>query len=1001
MELDLLALLSDAEPGGPAALQAPADADRQVVAVANAVDADAIVPYAPRPSPAPTPKLPSQVGQVGKGRHGTVFEKRLLTSHMRFVKLARKTFSFGEDVRALLDDSKFLTSAGDIIGVRARSCSTVGGLVLQLSKQSKVGNRYQRSISWAEFLEAAYGRFKRNAALSIYLNKGISTIKNMQVFVSGAWMNQQALLLAKLLAFTGIKPPLVVFKHMKFDETALLCSLNPDKGKRRTRSTWQTMVYRLRVVIVWETGENLVLPIVVPPVVMLSTGAAHQFYALNFHPSFRCVNGLVKMLQDQAQESFDLLEADGAKSNERLLAHLYQLCKDQRKLMSHARCMSHASQLVNVAVLTALDPDVMNRLYALTVFLRNLGYWGRLQQALRQWISQALVFRQEAVSKTDLPECAPHVHEFLNFMRFWKDLESEASEHMSREYRQKLARVAELCNAADGGLCHICTSPNVPLEHRHCQDRDDCVRKLADALTDLFLSCMPTIPVPSKWTTMFMSLDFCLGGFLFGNWLPHVFKVAFGTLQFAEFEEGAQMLDPRVIEALSFSAVNGRRFRSSLGFLESATSPWLISLLSLVLEASRSLTFYWLGSLKKSLSPRERCVLFEVLDPSVSIVEGVLKHLSELVMNVNGAGRLQLLWHSYPTYQDFCMCEPGKVRQLRRALLLMAGWIFRRQHVYMSSLQYSIATLGDPDADPSVQAAVIKEWDSKSVCCIPPGVARMLKQRGLTGADLCLPRWRSLLFWYGSTLTWTIADVEQTHAVNRLSSGCSFSTICAKYINATALRQTEMVAAKADADGERLRTSSALDFCADGSRISVLQKPRRKGTKKQSALELFRNDFLRRQSLSGSVNPCSKDFWKDVKREFEQLSQQQRDVYESLAADSSSDAAAARAAARVPRSVPQAVPAAAPTALAKPCSTACCPRHVPQLSFQDFMHAKDLPSVMRLFEAQSASGTKASKVATWFGFISESHWFRWLRRAYWLGPPCAGVSVLLRGQFHF
>ena len=192
---------------------------------------------------------------------------------------------------------------------------------------------------------------------------------------------------------------------------------------------------------------------------------------------------------------------------------------------------------------------------------------------------------------------------------------------------------------------------------------------------------------------MFMSIDFCMDGFLLSIWLPNVFRLAFGNLQFAEFDEGAQNMDPRIIEALSFSAVNGRRFTSSLGFLDDASSPWMISLLAVVLEASRCLTFYWLGSLKKSLNRDKRCVLFEILDPSVSVVDGVLQHLAEMVMNITGHGRLKLLWSPYPTYEDFCLSEPGKVRQLRRALLLMSGWIHRRQYTYLHSLQLGCSLL--------------------------------------------------------------------------------------------------------------------------------------------------------------------------------------------------------------------------------------------------------------------------------------------------------------------
>ncbi|CAE7837487.1 unnamed protein product [Symbiodinium sp. CCMP2592] len=973
MEIDLLSLLIDSAPSTLESAQtahhaAEPSLDIELVPAVS-VEEGAVLPVQVGP------KLPSQIGHVGKGRHGGMYERRLLTSHMRMSKLARKTHSFAEEVRCLLEGSRFISNTGDLIAVRPRSSKSVGGLVLELSKQSRRGNRYKRSITWAEFLEAAYGRFKRNTALAIFLNKGTTTIKNMQVFVCGAWMNQQALLLAKVTSFAAATRPLVVIKHMKFDETSLLCSLNPDKGKHRSRSTWETMVYRLRIVIVWETGENLILPIVLPPVVLLSSGAAHQFYALHFHPCFKCVNDLLKVLQRHAIESFDILEADGASSNERLLAHLYQLARQDARLMSHSRCMSHATQLVNVAVLAGTEIEVMNRLYGLTVFLRNLGYWGRLHQALRKWVAESLVFKQDCLSESDMPGPDPHLQEFLMYLEFWKDLESESSDRDAKAFKVKTARVLELFNGkVSGGLSHTCTHRCVSVGHRHCKDREDAVRKCAESLADLFLSVIPTVPVPSKWTTIFSSLDFSMGGFLVGNWLPHVFKTAFGLLQFEEFAAGEQAMDPRLIEALSFSAVNGTRYRNSMSFLQNNSSAWTISLLTVVMEVSRCLTYYWLGSLKKSLNCQLRCVIFEVLDPSVSVIESLLQHLAELTMSLTGVGRLKLLYWQHASYEDFCLHEPGKVRQLRRLLLLMAGWVYRRQFIYMNSLRYSITVFADPDAHPDVVQRVADEWDNKSSCCMPPGIARMLKLRGLTSHDLQSPRWRLVLAYYAKTLTWSIADVEQQHAVNRQSAACAFSTICAKSINAVALQQKVSEKDKFRQNGSSLEPVDAASSHRS-DRIAVVAKRKLKDqrAKGQSAFELFRKDYLRRQQLTGTANPCSRDVWKEVKEAFQQLPQQQRASYDTLALDSATNAAAARARLKQQQTQQrQLEPGTQPMQSSAQDCRALVPvsglgqphRNVQQLSFDEFMGQPDLQSAMRKFDkpdARLGSGAAAAK----------------------------------------
>ena len=912
----------------------------------------------------------SQAGRVGHGRHGGIFEKRLLTAHMRAAKLAKRTQAFSQDVCNLLEDSKFLTSSGSIIGVRAHSTS--GGLVLQLSKRSSRGNRYRRSISWAEFLEAAYGRFKRNAALSVYLQKGQSTVKNMQVFVCAGFMNQQALSLAKLVSLAGAEKPLLVLKHMRFDETALMCSLNPDKGNHRSRSTWQTMVYRLRVAVVWESGATVVFPITLPPVVLISSGAPHQFYALQFHPSFRCVNGLLKLLQSNAHEAFDVLEADGASSNEKLFAHLYNLAVAEGKLISHARCMNHATQLINVAVLSSAEVDILGRLYGLTVFVRNLGYWGRLHQACRRWLEENLVFKPEAVSKAALPSATPQFREFLAYMQFWKDLESDAPDHENKRFREQAQRVLEMFNGdMVNAVCHVCTHTSLPIESRHCADRADCIRKAANALADLFLSSMPRVPVPSKWTTMFAPLDFCMGGFMMNSWLTHVFKLAFGTLVFAEFDPVDDQTDCRLVETLSFSAVNGRRFRNSLAFLSGRDSPWTVSLLVLVMEPCRCLTWYFLGSLKKSLA-RDRCVLYELLDPDVSVVAGLLQHLAALVMTRAGEGRmLMLFFGQYRSFEEFCGCEAGKVRQLRRMLLLTSGWIYRRQHTYVHSLRYAVAVLGDPGANADVLANVKHVWDATPSCCAPPGLARTLKLRGLTSEDLCSSRWRSILHTYASALQWSIADVEQKHAVNRQWAGSAFSTICAKFVNSEALLQRKQAQQRHDI--QISGDSGAAGQSQARIRVKESSAKKGQGLKALSALELFRKDYLQRHMLTGSLNPCSKECWHAVREEFSQLSEEQRVIYESLADKSAVDAKVSRARRKqAPVRVPAPQSAGAiedrgdaqteqGKALVGRPSQPC---HVPVLPFDDI---SKISSVTALRDKFQAVQTKAapSKIALW------------------------------------
>ena len=81
------------------------------------------------------------------------------------------------------------------------------GIVLQLTQMTSRGSRFKRKLAWHEFLEAAFGKFNRNASLAEHLQVGKSTVRNMQIVVASAYMNQQANLMAKLAQWSLANVP--------------------------------------------------------------------------------------------------------------------------------------------------------------------------------------------------------------------------------------------------------------------------------------------------------------------------------------------------------------------------------------------------------------------------------------------------------------------------------------------------------------------------------------------------------------------------------------------------------------------------------------------------------------------------------------------------------------------------------------------------------------------------------------------------------------------------
>ncbi|CAE7395126.1 unnamed protein product, partial [Symbiodinium sp. KB8] len=747
------------------------------------------------------------------------------------------------------------------------------------------------------------------------------------------------------------------------------------------------MVVRIRIVLVWEDGSNMVVRLIVPPVSLLATGAEHQYYALSYHPAYKCLNGLLGLLRQQAEENMDLAETDGASSNNRLIAHLIQQAKTtclgrgssgsaaHPLMLAHCRCMNHAVQLNSAGILGTVSATLLNRVYGMTIFIRNLGYWLRIRQAIRTWVGENLRFRPEvpaaAANLAEHVQPHPALHELIAYLRMWKKLEKRSAkaeddrpqvdeDEDESNFDRKAAAFLDMWNGnvADGP-CHICSCPNIPYGHRHCVDRAAAVKKCSDTLLDLFVHAMPGVPSPSKWTKLHSPLDFCLAGTVVHNWLEHAFRSAFSDMVFQEFPDSEAGTDPRLVEALSFHAVNGRRFQSSMSFLQNTHEKWAVGLLAVALEPNRVLTYYWLSCLGQSLSPLERPPLYCLLDPSSSVVTSLLQHCSALLASESGSGRVRLLWTTsgYDSYDRFCRCEPNRVREIRRIMLFTSCWIFRRHYEYLHSDSFLIAIVGDEQADPQVLSSFLSSWRVKSWCCVPPGLARALKARHVTAEDLQTSRWKKILFWFAATLQLSIADVEVKHAANRSNAESGFSTIAAKFVNS----DSHLVARQAR---QKIWPSKGKDETGDiedvGKDALVMDKTKRRA-KGQSALELFRKDWLHRRRMSEAINPATKAVWDEVRAGWRELPDEQKQVYTAMAASSGEAAASQRRQNRGATSDATVGERGTGLNLCKQYYHSCTPKLLNAVPFQQHLETPDLKALLSPFPKNEPPTCKFGK----------------------------------------
>ncbi len=269
-------------------------------------------------------------------------------------------------------------------------------------------------------------------------------------------------------------------------------------------------------------------------------------------------------------------------------------------------------------------------------------------------------------------------------------------------------------------------------------------------------------------------------------------------------------------------------------------------------------------------------------------------------MSTKGKGRLLLLWSNsgYPEYEDFCLGEPQKIREMRRVFLLACGWFYRRHSQYLNNDSFAVTLVGDVEANPNTLDTFLKKWDQKKHCCVPSGICKDLKRQGITAEDLQKPEWKCLMYNAASMLQLSMADVEAMHSRNRVLARSAFHTISSKFINRESQCFMEEASVLQDPPGAQVPCSSSPNrkttTTKDGGLVIVEPKQKNSNCKGQSPLEIFRKRYLQQKRLLDSVNPCNKEVWEEVKTRFDELSPHEKSIYEKMSQESMTAAAHAR-----------------------------------------------------------------------------------------------------------
>jgi hypothetical protein len=212
-----------------------------------------------------------------------------------------------------------------------------------------------------------------------------------------------------------------------------------------------------------------------PPVPLASTKAEHQHWALNRHPVYHTINSLIALIRNTAAYSCDANEGDGAAGNFRLAAWWQDRLEQEKRAdntgskdrvsMQYSRCQSHATHLILTALLGCAGHNILSMLYCLTVFIRNLGHWLRIQRGVAEWLEKELDF-----DTTHGQELPPEPDEFTKQLMDYLYQWAAASNQDNRVTQEKLKSLQEFAHmwncSKQGRPRHKCSALDVPLHQR-------------------------------------------------------------------------------------------------------------------------------------------------------------------------------------------------------------------------------------------------------------------------------------------------------------------------------------------------------------------------------------------------------------------------------------------------------------------------------------------------------------------------------------------------------
>ena len=461
-----------------------------------------------------------------------------------------------------------------------------------------------------------------------------------------------------------------------------------------------------------------------------------------------------------AEEKILLQETDSASGNLKLFNHFLTLGAQDQILRELMVCQSHQLHLVETAMVGTTNTKLISSFFSFTHFVRASNHWSKLKHAVHQLVrAQTDIY----VVKSQEAPCWPTHAQYLDeltamqlqvkkamnhaYVQQKGEGSSNAEPNLSK-FERKLQDFKQMWNTSlpsrSGKFVHQCLRSG-PSETWCCKSDEEAREKMFSTLADVALSMMPETPAPGKWTKLWSCLQFMTFGVACSSFLPRVVETWLGELQFtrSKVKEPDPDLDPALTAVQEFQKIAGKRGQRTKEFLSTVEETILgqqLIVLNILEEVVRFLTFEFFSFSDCAIDKPTLCLL---CNPETSPTVAAEQYLCSLLMNDDSEPtRLVLVFarEGFNSIQEWEHARPEQARALRRMTLLASCWIQRRHSDRFSEFPFCLSMLVNNQVSHERRQAVASRWDGKLRCCLRPGFARKLKDRGLRGADLLTPK---------------------------------------------------------------------------------------------------------------------------------------------------------------------------------------------------------------------------------------------------------------------